>query len=509
MYEDDEATPIPSNILPAFRRHRWRLAIAAFSFLVMSLIIILLLPPVYRARSVVMVETQQIPMDLVQSTVTSAASEQIDIIRQRVMTREKLLGIINKHPHFGAGGADPKAIERILEDFKKRITIEISSAQNGRQTVAIGFKVSFGSESPSVSQAVTNDLVDMFLSENVKARTQRASETTDFLKAEAEKIREELNRIESMVADYKRENSDALPEHLNLYTSMREDVRKRLSEIEQKAFSYDEQIRVLNNQLTLIRAQGGVGSNPDITALRDQYQQLLARYQPRHPDVVALKQQIIMLQASSEQEDSGIGQGSDIQNQIMLLRKKIEYLETERRRGEQTLADLHERIIRIPQVEREFVSIKRNYEAKLDQYERIVGKTQNAQMAESLELQEKAERFTLLERPVIPTSPSEPHRQKLLMLSALFSIGFPGGVVFLLGLLDRTIRDTRTLEKITGSPPLIDIPYFTTRAETSASRKKATLALALGFVGLLVAVTLLHFFYAPLDGALSEAASRF
>ncbi len=514
MYEE-EADQSPSNIWPTFLRYRWHLALAIPLILMLTVLLILALPPVYRAQSTVMVETQQIPVDLVQSTITTAAMEQIDIIRQRVMTRENLLHIVNKYPYFGAAGATPIELERILDSFRSAVLLEIASTQKGREMVAIGFNLSFGARSPAISQAVTNDLVSLFLSENVKARTTRASETTEFLSGSAAQIRRELDEIEARVAEFKRENKDALPEHLNLYIGMREDTRRRLSDIEQSISGFTDQIHLLESQLTLTRNHSGLpGSATDLATLRDEYRSLLLAYHPEHPDVVTLKEKIELLETGGDigsDTDSRIYSSGElaVANQIASLKTQVTHLKTEREKNLEKIEDLEERIIMIPQVERGFVAIQRDYEVKLSQYESVVGKTQNAQMAEDLEHERKAERFTLLEPPVLPSAPSEPDRRKLLAVGVFMSFGLPLSLVFALGFFDNSIRTASALEKFAGAAPLIEIPLLYTDEEKHKRqqrlRQSAMVAAGILVVGLIIA----HFAIAPLDQLLLKVAARF
>ena len=64
--------------------------------LTVSVGVALLMAPVYQSTGTIMVESQQIPDNFVQSTVTSYADERIGVITQRVMIRENLLRIIDK-----------------------------------------------------------------------------------------------------------------------------------------------------------------------------------------------------------------------------------------------------------------------------------------------------------------------------------------------------------------------------------------------------------------------------
>ena len=69
-------------------------AIAAFAAVVA---VIFLIPPTYQSAATILVQAQQIPADLVRSTVTASALERVQIIQQRVMTRENLLRITDKY----------------------------------------------------------------------------------------------------------------------------------------------------------------------------------------------------------------------------------------------------------------------------------------------------------------------------------------------------------------------------------------------------------------------------
>jgi len=513
VYEE-ESEQTPSNILPAVLRYKWHLAVSIPVLLVITTVAVLALPPIYRSEGKIMVETQQIPVDLVRSTVTNAASEQIDIIRQRVMTRENLLGIINKYEHFNSEGASPIELSRTLSAFIKRVSIAVTSAKKGRETVAIGFTVSFGSDRPSIAQAVTNDLVTLFLSENVKTRTKRASETTEFLRTEARKIREELTETEDAVAKFKKENKDSLPEHLNLYVEMREDSRRQLSELDRTISSSHEQLRVLNTQLQLSRQQGAGALDSDkanLEQMREEYRRLLLVYQPSHPDVVNIKEQIEAIesgQLGGDDEELLTSAELSIKSQIKSIETKLELFEKDREREQSKLVDLEQRIVKIPQVERGFSVIKRDYESKLEQYESIVAKMQSAEMAESLEQESKAERFSILEPPILPISPSEPDRKKLLVLAFGLSFGAPVGVVFLIGFLDKSLRSSESLALVTGHPPLVEIPYISTEKELKLTRKRVLYSSAAAFLVGLLSLFLVHVMYMPLGELASKILVR-
>ena len=53
-------------------------------------VVVMSLPAIYSADAKILVESQQIPDSLVKSTVTALASERLQVIQQRVLTRDNL-----------------------------------------------------------------------------------------------------------------------------------------------------------------------------------------------------------------------------------------------------------------------------------------------------------------------------------------------------------------------------------------------------------------------------------
>lgn len=510
---EEENEQLPSNILPALKRFKLHLSVAIPLLLVIAVIMVLLIPPVYRSAGRIIVETQQIPPSLVQSTITNVAAEQIEIITQRVMTREKLLNIIGAHSYFGYRDADPIEQNRILNEFRRNVGIEVTSAKSGREIVAIGFSVSFDSDSPAVARAVADKLVKLFLNENIKARTERASETTEFLKAEAEKIRVELDRTEAEVAEFKLKNKDSLPEHLDLYVEMREDARRTLSSINEATTVATEQIKLLENQLSLSKEQGSgwSGEKSDLASLRQEYNRKLLQYQPNHPDMVVLRDKIDQLEQGGSIEGL-VAVETDTQrsisNQISSLKIKLKHLSEEKAAVIEKINDLESRIIKIPQVERGFTAINRNYQTILEQYQSIQSKAQSAAMAESLEQESKAERFILLEPPILPVRPAKPDRKKLMVLAIVVAIGMPIAFVMLIGFLDKSIRSPEALTNVVGVQPLVEIPYISTQSELHAAKRR----LLYGGVGIVAAlilgVLIMHTVVMPLDVFFTKVISR-
>ena len=90
---------------------------------VVGLTLAWMLPPVYKAEARLVVESEQIPDDLAASTVHVAATEQLEIIQQRILTRDTLIEMANRLQIYApAPGQPSRRLEpdEIVEDLRDR-----------------------------------------------------------------------------------------------------------------------------------------------------------------------------------------------------------------------------------------------------------------------------------------------------------------------------------------------------------------------------------------------------
>ena len=104
----------------------------------------------------------------------------------------------------------------------------------------------------------------LFLAENVKSRVERATETTEFLAQEAKRLKGDLEKIESLVAEYKQENANALPEHLNLKMQMLERTQRTLADLDRDFKAKEVELSRLELELETEKSgSSGGGSDQD------------------------------------------------------------------------------------------------------------------------------------------------------------------------------------------------------------------------------------------------------
>ena len=156
------------DYLAILKRRRWQLIVPAVLIFAAAAAAALLLPPVYKSTATILVEQQEIPQDLVRTTVTSFAAERIQVISQRVMTTAKLGEIIerfNLYPDERRKVPLSDVVEKMREHIDlDMIDADVIDPRSGRASEAtIAFTLGYQSDSPQLAQKVANEMVSLYL----------------------------------------------------------------------------------------------------------------------------------------------------------------------------------------------------------------------------------------------------------------------------------------------------------------------------------------------------------
>lgn len=314
------------------KRRKKQVIIPFILILFISILIALLWPPTYRSTATILIEEQEIPSELVQSTVTSYADQRIESIRKRVMTRDNLLQIMEKYNLYPEERRDTPE-ELILSKMQTAVEVQTISAdvtdRFGRPSQAtIAFTIAFNYKQPEQAQKVANEITSLFLNENISSRRQAAEETARFLTTEADRVQARIRSLEEKIAVFKKENINLLPELNPLHLQNIENLDRELITLEGQIRAFQERKFFLEGQLAQIDpfaiigtadGQRILGKKAQLKQLQSQYPSLLAQYSPNHPDVVKMRREI----AALEKE---LGTGADTQElnkELLRMRNEL------------------------------------------------------------------------------------------------------------------------------------------------------------------------------------------
>ena len=310
LEEPLEPTRDLRDYLDVLRRRKRPMLITVVVLFAAAALAAVLWPPTYQSTATVLIQEQEVPPNLVQSTVTSYAMQRVQVITQRVMTRANLVKLIDKY-HLYADRRKTDTTEQLVDRMRKDIGVQPISAdvidpRTGQPTKAtIAFTLSFEGASPGKVQRVTNELTSLYLNENVKTRTEKATDAYSFLSGEAKRLKGHLNKLDREIATLERHNLNRLPQvqDVNLQLVARTDRDLTDTETQIRAFEGQRvylmgQLAGMNPYTPLAGANGRPALEPveQLRLLRSQYISASAEYGARYPDVVRLRRQIKALE---------------------------------------------------------------------------------------------------------------------------------------------------------------------------------------------------------------------
>ena len=470
------------------------------------------------------------------------------------------------------------------------INADISDRSSGRRVNAtIAFTISYDAPDPERAQKVANELVTLYLNENVKVRQQSVAETTAFLTQEAERLAAQIQATEAKLADFKRRNVGRMPDSSAVNIQLAERTESELQRIERETSLLQDRKLSIEAQLALVKpnlapasliGRGRAGRShacPPRTACARCRRSTRApprsmapttptsagcsgksrrsRPRPARPARAtrrnssrsskptwprpegALRRRPSGRAAPAAVDRRARGAGQQGRRRrprhrtgvpspkprrvrtirpTSLLAAQLESTQRELKQLAATREDLRakqrsydSRLLQIPEVEREYRELTRDYENAQTRYREIRAKQMQAEGAVELEKDLKAERFSLGEPANLPHKPYSPDRPRIALLGLLASRGRRASGSP--GCASCSIVRSRVRWSSRASPPLpilTPIPYIETDRERASKRRRAVAIM--GLVALLFGAFLLgiHEFVKPLPALAESVANK-
>jgi succinoglycan biosynthesis transport protein ExoP len=486
-----------------------------------------LLPASYQSEAMILVEQQKVPDQYVVPNVSASLQDRLQSISQQILSRTRLQATIDRfhlyRPSAGFAGliksGDP------VELMRKDITIDLVRAP-GHPEEFTAFKIRYSADSPQLAQQVNTELTSLFVNENVAAQQQLSEDTTTFLENQLTGARTKMEEQEAKVAAFKTRHLGDLPSQLESNVQILAGIQAQLQNTHQALDSAQQQKTYLESLLQQYQSartgpDGGnrsmgsasgsdesamtISGSPEkeLKDLRLRLRDLQLRYTDNHPDVVSLKQKIaeaetLQKPAKGETNDpSGNRKATDVagspaaqdllsgsSTSMMQLESQLKANQLEIRNYQQRETDLDSqvsayrtRLNMTPETEQELTSISRGYEESKSNYNSLLQKQMQSQLATSLEQRQKGEQFRIVDPPSLPSKPSAPNHLKLSLAGLAMGIAVGFGLAAFLEFRDVRFRHEIDIENLVPVRVLVGIPHLSTQAELDARMKTRWLEL--------------------------------
>jgi polysaccharide chain length determinant protein (PEP-CTERM system associated) len=503
----NQGTTSLKDYLDVVRRRKLSLFVPFAAIFLLSAAIAVILPPIYKSTSTILIEEQEIPSDFVMATVTSFAEQRLQSIHQRIMSTSRLLGIINRFRLY----EDLKGkltTEQIVGRMRRAIQLETISAEvvdrrTGKPSSAtIAFTLTYeGKGVPEKVQRVANVLASLFLEENLQVRERQTKETYQFLEDEMKKLRLQLDEIEAKIAVFKERHIDELPEVFQVNLQSLDSTERNIERLNEQLRSLKEREGYLQTQLASLAPTDKM--NEDMRRLRElrvQLANLKTRFTDAYPDVIKTREEIDRLEKQVAGE-SGLSDGGRPDNpayvtlasQLASTQADIDSVKRQVADLRRKADDYRQRIEASPKVEESYKVMlieRNNTQAK---YDDLVQKYMEARVAHGLEKEQKGERFTLIDPARLPEKPYKPNRMAIIMIGLILGVAAGVALASVREYTDSSVRSAEALSLATRFPVLAGIPEIRTAGDLRRRRQMRLMKIAAVIVVFVGGLAVVHF----------------
>jgi protein tyrosine kinase modulator len=459
------------------------------------------LPNQYRSETLIMLIPQRISEAYVKAQVTARIEDRLNSLEDQILSRSRLERIIRDLNLYSK-------LQRTLpmEDIVQRMRDDISVKVEGKES----FRITYISQEAKTAQKATERLASLFIEENIRDRENIAEDTSQFLDAQLEEAKRELQAQEKKLEEYQSRYGGELPAQVTANLQAIQNAQVQLQTLAETADRARERRLLLERQIAdlqdnslavPIAVQPGVPQGPGVGApvaqlLQDataQLNQLLQQKTPEHPDVKEAKRRIKDLEARLEAEKnkpptsteslaelSPMDRAKQLRiRELKLQMEDIDHQLADRQEQERKLrasvTEYQARLDAVPKRESDLVELTRDHTTLQASYQSLLVKREEARLAKNLERRNIGEQFKVLDPAKAPERPFSPNRM-------LIDIGGAGGGLFiglliiaLIELRDSSFKNEEDVIRLLNVRVLAQVPLMVSEADSRTKRWRLTL----------------------------------
>ena len=458
------------------------------------------LPVRYKSGTLILVEQPTMPKNYVTPNVADDLQNRLQSITQQILSRTRLLLIIDKLHLYDDGHHQPNQDGKV-DRMRKDIDIELVRDTRGDQITA--FKIYYSAHDPHVAQRVTRELTDLFINENLKVRQQQSEDTTKFIGERLENARASLAEQEAKVREFKGQHEGQLPSqeasNLQILSGLQSQLQNEqdtLNTAKQQRVYLQTLIEQYRSVHTSTRAADGsptslAAIDQELSRQKTKLAELSSRYTEHYPEVENLKDEIAKTERARSalvaelktRASSGrpVEEVADLtQNQPLLqLQGQLQANQVEIVNREQAIGALkgrvnsyQDRLNAAPAYEQQLADLNRGYEQTKANYDDLLKKQNDSAMATSMEQMQQGERFSMLDPPSLPLKPDFPNRLKFCGIGLAVGLALAFALVGGLEYMDQRLHSEKEIKVLLPIAILSEIPEVMSPVDELNNKKK-------------------------------------
>jgi polysaccharide chain length determinant protein (PEP-CTERM system associated) len=481
-----EGTFHPLDYLSLIRRRLWWMVIPLAVSILGGIMLVLVLPHVYRSHATVAMAMPRVSTDLVGQGSVVSREDRLRAISQQLLSRPVLEQVAHAEGLDINRPMNDVVDEMLAPDRIKVEPTELLKQVPSEKAPLDAFVLSYGGPTGELAQRVTNRLANVFVETTSRSREARAENTSEFISTQLTESKKRLDALEVRLRHAKEAYMGRLPEQMQANLSMVAGLRQQLESTaislrgEQDRLSMLERqiegMRQGANDLGLPRAAQVSNAQVRVLQLEQDLANARATYTEKHPEIQRLIEELASARkdAIAERSRPAADRLAGLQldpTYVQLLRDRdaARVRVSQLQRGQQQMSSqvqmYQTRVESAPMVEQQLVSLQREYDLEKQQYTALSGKLQASQVNESLERDRGGEQFKVLYSAYRPRTPESPNIVRIILMSVLLGLVLGAGAAMGREYFDRSVHDVRGLQSEYDVPVLGEIARIPRRAQ--------------------------------------------
>ncbi len=428
--------------------YRWWASAVAIAVCIAGFLYVFAIPNVYEANARIYIDANSRLRDVVrQLGMEPDVTSRVFLVRQALAGRPQLERVA-RETDLDLNVTSDLEREQMLKNLSEKVSISSGRGVQGQNL----FLISYTHSDRVVAYSVVKEMLDVFVEDVLEEKNTDTRRTRDFLDTQLQHYRGLLSETEQKLQSFKREHpffvignsgdyfqrlrtAEANLEDVNarkkVLVSRQNELRKQLGNIAPYAATGEESLSMA--------VVSGSAVSQRLNQMRQTLRDLLLRFTERHPEVIATREQIKLLEEQWQEEirkaaeaaaDEGVSAATnpiyiEIQNLLRENNLNLAELAEQEDQIQGRLQKLQKEIDTGPILESQFVELTRDYDYYEKLYNEVLHQSERERIGR-VGAEADVISFNIIDPPRAGLEPVAPNRSVLLLvvLAGSLAIGF-------------------------------------------------------------------------------------
>jgi len=409
MFEEEKNQKKPVDYLKIVFRRKWLIVIPTIIGIIGGIVAANILPKVYRASTLILVEEGRIINPLVQDlAVSTSTAQRLQVLREQILGWDRINQLIST-----LNLAKDVETQLQFEDLVKAL----------RENIIVGLKshnivsISYEGQDPKQAKDIVKTITDIFIAENLRQQNKETENAITFLNDQLELYQKKVKQAE--VAQMEEQLNDLLVDSTDKHP-MVIDLKKKIDAAKVEIEKGDYTIAENSNRQT----------GKEMEELKE--------------ELKSIKEELTTASLDTSQGGANRARMASTTNdklyKLLLLDKLNNMASAEDRGVSQEL------------------------------YDKLLERLETAKITQSLEASKEGTRYTVLDPARMPLRAVKPKKMLVLLMGMFLGMCGGGGLVFGVEMLDHSFLGVEEAKEFFEMPLLGSISKIITREDLRIQR---------------------------------------